>query len=189
MNITEFQIENSGRSLYHQIKSLNKFLKRGKSRHFAKCTVIVSDTKVIFRIDGSEIYLNCIPTKNALVELYFTDLLEALEKERSSDLVFKVEERNFIINERKLLCEAKSIDVKNEEFHIEAGLNALNFGEINLGTPSWQSEIYTFKSTGEQIHIQTLRKDAEKAALLLKKYKVDSEKILQLIIEGLNIKS
>jgi hypothetical protein len=60
---------------------------------------------------------------------------------------------------------------------------------MNLATPSWQSEIYTFKSTGEQIHIQTLRKDADKASLLLKKYKVDQEKILHLIIEGLNIKS
>lgn len=189
MNITEFRIENSGRTLYHQIKGLGKFLNKGKSRYFAKCTVIVTDTKVIFRIVGSEIYVNCLPTNNAQVELYFKDLLEVLEKERSSDLVFKVEERNFIINERKLLCEAKSIDIKNEEFNIEAGLNSLNFGEMNLATPSWQSEIYTFKSTGEQIHIQTLRKDAEKASLLLKKYKVDQEKILHLIIEGLNIKS
>jgi hypothetical protein len=122
------------------------------------------------------------------VEVYFTDLLEALEKDRSTNLSFKVQERNFNINERKLLCEAKEMNETDKNFELEAGLNALNFGEVNIETPTWQSEIYKLKSTGEEIHFDTLRRDAEKVTLLLKKYKVDSNKVLHLIMENLESK-
>ena len=64
----------------------------------------------------------------------------------------------------------------------------MNFEEVNLNIPTWQSEVYTFKSTGEEIHMQTLKKDAQNAALLLKKYKEDSNKILHLMMDNLDLK-
>ncbi|MEY2702660.1 MAG: hypothetical protein RLY43_1296, partial [Bacteroidota bacterium] len=39
--------------------------------------------------------------------------------------------------------------------------------------------------TGEEIHISTLKREADKAALLLKKFNVKSEDVLKLIVEGM----
>lgn len=180
--LTEFTLDNTTRSVYHQVKSLGKFIKRGKARYFEKCTIIAIEGKVIVRVQGSEFYILSNPTNRLMIEVYYTDLKEALENDRSRDLKCAVHERTLVINDRKLSCEVKKF--KESEFEVEAGLGALNFGETNPKKPSWQKEIFTLKSTGQEIHIDSLRRDAEKAALILKRYKVDSNKIMHLIMDS-----
>lgn len=183
LSLCEFAIDNSRRLLFHKVKSLGKFIKRGKARYYEKCRIIAVEGKVVFRIQGTEFYIQSNPSNNLIFDVYYTDIKEVLEADRSSELVFKVFERTLIINNRKLSCEI--IEMKKGEFDIEAGLGTLNFGEVNTKSPSWQKQVFKMKNTGEEVHIETLRKDAEKAALILKKYKVDSNKILHLIVEGL----
>jgi hypothetical protein len=89
------------------------------------------------------------------------------------------------MNDLKLSCEVKK--QSKSQLDLEAGLGALNFGETNPLLPSWRTEVYTLKSTGEAIHINTIQREAEKAALLLKKYKVSSYEILKLMMEGLRV--
>ncbi len=181
---TEFTLDNTARGIYHKVKSLGKFIKRGKARYYEKCTFIAVPGKVIIRIQGTEFFVPSNPINKLMIEVYYTDLKEVLENDRSTELQCKVLDRTFIVNDRKLSCEIKKF--KKGEFEVEAGLGALNFGEVNPTIPSWQKETFRLKSTGEEIHIDTLRKDAEKAALILKKYKVDSNKILHLMMESLN---
>lgn len=179
---TEFTLDNTARGVYHKVKSLGKFIKRGKARYYEKCTIIAVPGKVIIRIQGTEFYIPSNPTNKLIIEVYYTDLREALENDRSTDLKCIVQDRTLIINDRKLSCEVKKF--KKGEFEVEAGLGALNFGEVNPTIPSWQKETFKLKSTGEEIHVDSIRKDAEKAALILKRYKVDSNKIMHLIMDS-----
>ncbi len=179
--ISEFTIDNINRSYYHHLKSLGKLLPKGKAMYFNKCKLIATDNKLITRIDGSEFYVQSNPTKPVIVEVFYQDLKVLIEAERNASLFMQIQERTLIINGKKISCNVKNIN--ESEFHLEAGLGALNFGEVNTEIPSWQKEIFRIKSTGQEFHISALRKDAELAALLLKKYKVDANKILHLIME------
>lgn len=180
---TEFTLDNTARGVYHKVKSLGKFIKRGKARYYEKCTIIAVPGKVIIRIQGTEFYIPTNPTHKLIIEVYYTDLKEALENDKSTDLNCIVQDRTLIINDQKLSCEIKKF--KKGEFEIEAGLGALNFGEVNPMISPWQKETFRLKSTGEEIHMESIRRDVEKALLLLKKYKVDSNKLLHLVIESM----
>lgn len=181
--LCEFNLDNTARTIFHQVKGLGRLIPRGKARVFEKLTIIAVKEKVIFRIEGLEFYIAAKPTRELILEVYYTDLREALEKDKSTELKFKVQDRTLAINDLKLTCEVKK--QSKSQLDIEAGLGALNFGETNPLHPSWRTEVYTLKSTGESIHINTIQREAEKAALLLKKFNVKSEDILKLIIEGL----
>lgn len=180
--LSEFTLDNTARSVYHKVKSLGKFIKRGKARYYEKCTIIAAKGKVIVRIQGTEFYIPSNPTHNLIIEVYYTDLKEILENDKSSELLFKVQSRTLILNNRKISCDVK--ELTEGEFDIEAGLGALNFGEVKVQSPSWQKEVYTLKSTGEEIHMDAMLKDAEKAALILKRYNIDSNKILHIIMDS-----
>jgi hypothetical protein len=180
--LCEFNLGNTARTIFHQVKGLGRLIPRGKARVFEKLTIIAVNEKVIFRIEGLEFYIAAKPTRELILEVYYTDLKEALEKDKSTELKFKVQDRTLAINDLKLTCEVKK--QSKSQLDIEAGLGALNFGETNPLHPSWRTEVYTLKSTGESIHINTIRREAEKAALLLKKYKVNTYEILKLMMEG-----
>lgn len=180
--LCEFNLDNTARTIYHQVKGLGRLIPRGKARVFEKLTIIAVKEKVIFRIEGLEFYIAAKPTRELILEVYYTDLREALEKDKSTELKFKVQDRTLAINDLKLTCEVKK--QSKSQLDIEAGLGALNFGETNPLHPSWRTEVYTLKSTGESIHINTIQREAEKAALLLKKYKVSTYDILKLMMEG-----
>ena len=178
-----FSLDNTERELFHQLKSLGSLIHKGKARYFEKCTIITVNGKVIFRVEGSEFYILAKPTHNIITEVYYTDFKEALEKERSKELLFEVTNRTLHLNQRKITCEVKEINTAN--FNIEAGLGALNFSGIQDNDLSSVNEVYKIKSTGEEIHISTLKREAEKAALLLKKFNVKSEDVLKLIVDGM----
>ena len=180
--LCEFNLDNTARTIFHQVKGLGRLIPRGKARVFKKLTIIAVNEKVIFRIEGLEFYIAAKPTRELILEVYYTDLREALEKDKSTELKFKVQDRTLAINDLKLTCEVKQ--QSKSQLDIEAGLGALNFGETNPLHPSWRTEVYTLKSTGESIHINTIQREAEKAALLLKKYKVNTYEILKLMMEG-----
>ena len=182
--LSEFSIDNSGMSLFHQVKTFGRLLNGERAKHHQKCEIFLGDSKIIFRMKGSEFTINCSSSKNIKIELYYTDLKEALKNDRSAELKVIVQERNFIINARKLLCTATVYGTNEMDFMLESGLSALNFGEVDPQASSWQKNIFKLKSTGEEIHLNTLQKDAEMAALLLRKYKVDSNKIMHLIIDS-----
>ena len=188
LEISTFNVDNSARKFYHQFKEMNKFIRRGRSKFFNECEIFCLEDKVIFRIQGSEVYVNCRPTNLAKAKFYFVDLLEVLIETRDVDLKFTIQKNSLLLNDRILSSKGELVDSKDSEFNLDAGLGSLNFGEVNLNIPSWQKEVYTFKSTGEEIHMQTLKKDAQNAALLLKKYKVDSNKILHLMMDNLDLK-
>jgi GGDEF domain-containing protein len=178
-----FNLDNNSRELYHQIKELGTHISKGKARYFEKCTIIAVTGKVIFRIEGSEFYILAKPTHNIIAEVYYTDFKEALENERSKELLFEIKNRTLHLNQRKITCEVKEHNATN--FNLEAGLGALNFSGIPDNDLHSQTEIHKLKSTGEEIHISVLKREADKAALLLKKFNVKSEDILKLILAGL----
>jgi hypothetical protein len=180
--LCEFNLDNTARTIFHQVKGLGRLIPRGKARVFEKLTIIAVNEKVIFRIEGLEFYIAAKPTRELILEIYYTDLREALEKDKSTELKFKVQDKTLAINDLKLTCEVKK--QSKSQLDIEAGFGALNFGETNPLHPSWRTEVYTLKSTGESIHINTIQREAEKAALLLKKYKVSTYDILKLMMEG-----
>jgi hypothetical protein len=180
--LSEFNLDNTARTIFHQVKGLGRLIPRGKARVFEKLTIIAVNEKVIFRIEGLEFYIAAKPTRELILEVYYTDLREALEKDKSTELKFKVQDRTLAINDLKLTCEVKK--QSKSQLDIEAGLGALNFGETNPINPSWATEVYKLKSTGESIHLSTIQREAEKAALLLKKYKVSTYDILKLMMEG-----
>ena len=186
LEISTFTLDNAGRSLFHQIKGMRNLIARGHGRYFEECELFALKDKVIFRIRGSETYVNCRPTKVAKAKLYFVDLLEVLIETRDVDLKFTIQKNNLLINNRTLSSKGERVYSKDAKFNLDAGLGALNFGEVNLNIPSWQSEVYILKTTKERIHMNALIKDAEKAALLLKKYKVDIHKILHLMMDNLD---
>ena len=180
--LCEFNLDNMARAIFHQVKGLGRLIPRGKARCFEKLTIIAVKEKVIFRIEGLEFYIAAKPTRELILEVYYTDLREALEKDKSTELKFKVQDRTLAINDLKLTCEVKK--QSKSQLDIEAGLGALNFGETNPLNPSWATEVYKLKSTGESIHMNIIRREAEKAALLLKKYKVSTYDILKLMMGG-----
>jgi hypothetical protein len=180
--ICEFNLENTARSIFHQVKGLGRLIPRGKARYFEKLSVIAVKEKVIFRCEGVEFYIDAKPTRELIFEVYYTDLKNALEKDKSIELKFQVKDNTLLINDQKLTCMVK--ELSKSQFDIEAGLGALNFGETNPLNPSWATEVYSLKSTGESIHINTIQREAEKAALLLKKYNVHSNEILSLMMKG-----
>ena len=191
LEISTFTIENSGRSLFHQIKGMRNLISRGHARHFEECELFVLRDKVIFRINGCETYVNCRPTEVAKAKLYFVDLLDLLREIGFGELNFTIQKTNLLINNRTLSSKGERVSSKDDSFQLDAGLGSLNFHEVNVNTrnidiPSWQSEVYILKTTNERIHMNALMKDAEKAALLLKKYKVDSNKILHLMMDNLD---
>lgn len=181
--LCEFNLDNTNRELYHQLKGIGALISKGKARYFEKCTIIAVNGKVIFRVQGSEFYILAKPTHNIIAEVYFTDFKEALENERSKELQFEIKNRTLHLNLRKITCEVKEFNATN--FNLEAGLGALNFSGIPDNDLHAQTEIHQLKSTGEEIHISVLKREADKAALLLKKFNVKSEDILKLILAGL----
>lgn len=182
--LSEFTVDNSRRSLYHMVTSLGKFIKKGKARYFEKCQIIATKGKIMIRVAGSEFYVDAYPTREVIIDVYYTDFKIALEEDRTKDLVFKVQEITLVINNRKIPCKVKKLSKK--EFDLEAGLGSLNFGEVDPEIPSWHKEIYKLKSTSQNIHIDMIKRDAEKASLLLQKYKIDPDKILRLIIDNMS---
>lgn len=179
--LSEFSIDNSARSIYLRLTTLGKFIKKGKARYFEKCKIIVAKRKIIIRVEGSEFYIPANPTREVILDVYYTDLKEVLENDRSANMICKVKDITLEMNNRKIPCEVSKL--KKKEFDIEAGLGLLNFGGVNTESVSWQKEIYTLKSKNKSIHVDTIRRDAEKAALLLKKYKIDPDKIFCLLID------
>jgi hypothetical protein len=179
--LSEFKIENNHRSVYIQLKAFGTFLHRDKAKYYEKCQIIATDSKIIFRIPGSEFYIPAQPINKLIIEVYYTDLKDAFENERSPELTFQVYENTLVINNRKLSCSVKKL--KDNDFNLEAGLGALNFGETNNGTPSWQMEAYIINTSRTEVHINTINKDAQSAAILLKKYNISGDDIVRLIME------
>ena len=138
--LCEFNLENTARTIFHQVKELGRLIPRGKARYFEKLTIIAVKEKVIFRIEGLEFYIAAKPTRELILEVYYTDLREALEKDKSTELKFKVHVRTLAINDLKLTCEVKK--QSKSQLDIEAGLGSLNFGETNPLHPSWRTEVY-----------------------------------------------
>lgn len=178
-----FNLDNTARTIFHQVKGLGAHISKGKARYFEKCTIIAANGKVIFRIEGNEFYILAKPTHNIIAEVYYTDFKEALENERSKELLFEIKNRTLQLNQRKITCEVKEYNAAT--FNLEAGLGALNFSGIPDDEINSVAEIHQLKSTGEEIHISVLKREADKAAQLLKKFNVKSEDILKLIVEGL----
>ena len=175
-------MDNTARTIFHQVKGLGSHISKGKARYFEKCTIIAANGRVIFRIEGNEFYILAKPTHNIITEVYYTDFKEALENERSKELLFEIKNRTLQLNQRKITCEVKEYNAAT--FNLEAGLGALNFSGIPDDQINSVAEIHQLKSTGEEIHISVLKREADKAALLLKKFNVKSEDILKLIVEG-----
>jgi hypothetical protein len=168
-------LDNKARTIFHQVKGLGRLIPRGKARVFEKLTIIAVKEKVIFRIEGLEFYIAAKPTRELILEVYYSDFREALEKDKSTELKFKVQNRTLTMNDLKLSCEVKK--QSKSQLDLEAGLGALNFSGIPDDHLHSQTEIHKLKSTGEEIHISVLKREADKAALLLKKFNVKSEDI------------
>lgn len=180
-DISKFSLENSGRSIYHDLKNLGRPLRLTRRSIHEKCELIIYDGKVTLRVNGSEIYYVVETDGNSRVELYYTDLLEALENDRSNTLNFIVQERTLVLHDRKISCLASVI--QNEKDLAKYGLGVLNFGEVNTGAPSWmQNEVWELPN-GDKIHGADITKDIENVLTLLKKYKVDPIKLRNLILE------
>jgi len=182
--LAEFTLENSGRDIYHQMRRLLPGVMRGHARFNAECTLLLVNKKLIFRSQFSEIHIKCQTEKYIAAYFYLTDILEVLKNARSKELHFKVKVGNLQINNRTISCHSKILELSEMKELVKEGPVAwdLDYTKTDyFDSPEMKAKKFHLVSGGKRFFENEIIKDSEKAAMLLRKYKIYSYEILDLI--------
>ena len=182
--LAEFTLDNMYRSVFYQMRTLLPGISRGHAREDAYCTLLLANNKLIFRTRHSETYIECPTDIYISTCFYFTDFMEVLKNARSKELHFKVKVGNLQINNRTISCHSKILELSEMKELVKEGPVAwdLDYTKTDyFDSPEMKAKEFHLASGGKRFFENEIIKDAEKAEMLLRKYKIYSYEILDLI--------
>ena len=102
--LEEFSLENSGRNVFHHIRTLLPGLRFGGQGR-GTCYILLTGKKLIFRTKHSEMFLDCSTKKYMSIYFYYSDFFQVVKNDRAKVLDFRVMLRNLKINNRTISCQ------------------------------------------------------------------------------------
>ena len=123
--LEEFSLGNSGRDVFHHIRTLLPGLRFGGQGR-GNCFILLTGKKLIFRTKHSEIFLDCSTKKYMSIYFYYSDFFQVVQNDRAKVLDFKVMLRNLKVNNRTISCQTDILTKSEMKSLIQEGPIALD---------------------------------------------------------------
>ena len=181
--LEEFSLGNSGRDVFHHIRTLLPGLRFGGQGR-GNCFILLTGKKLIFRTKHSEIFLDCSTKKYMSIYFYYSDFFQVVKNDRSKVLDFKVMLRNLRINNRTISCQTDILTKSEMKSLIQEGPIAmdLDYSKTNQFRLSKdKNKVFYLAYGGKRILEDEMIRDSEKFEALLQKYHIYRHEILELL--------
>jgi hypothetical protein len=181
--LEEFSLENSGRNVFHHIRTLLPGLRFGGQGR-GTCYILLTGKKLIFRTKHSEIFLDCSTKKYMSIYFYYSDFFQVVKNDRAKVLDFRVMLRNLKINNRTISCQTDILTKSEMKSLIQEGPIALDldYSKTNQFRLSKdKNKVFYLAHGGKRILEDEMIRDSEKFEALLQKYHIYRHEILELL--------
>ena len=181
--LEEFSLENSGRNVFHHIRTLLPGLRFGGQGR-GTCYILLTGKKLIFRTKHSEMFLDCTTKKNMSIYFYYSDFFQVVKNDRVKVLDFRVMLRNLKINNRTISCQTDILTKSEMKSLIQEGPIALDldYSKTNQFRLSKdKNKVFYLAHGGKRILEDEMIRDSEKFEALLQKYHIYRHEILELL--------
>ena len=181
--LEEFSLGNSGRDVFHHIRTLLPGLRFGGQGR-GNCFILLTGKKLIFRTKHSEMFLDCSTKKYMSIYFYYSDFFQVVKNDRAKVLDFKVMLRNLKINNRTISCQTDILTKSEMKSLIQEGPIALDldYSKTNQFRLSKdKNKVFYLAHGGKRILEDEMIRDSEKFEALLQKYHIYRHEILELL--------
>jgi hypothetical protein len=181
--LEEFSLENSGRNVFHHIRTLLPGLRFGGQGR-GNCFILLTGKKLIFRTKHSEMFLDCSTKKYMSIYFYYSDFFQVVKNDRAKALDFRVMLRNLKINNRTISCQTDILTKSEMKSLIQEGPIALDldYSKTNQFRLSKdKNKVFYLAHSGKRILEDEMIRDSEKFEVLLQKYHIYRYEILELL--------
>ena len=181
--LEEFSLGNSGRDVFHHIRTLLPGLRFGGQGR-GNCFILLTGKKLIFRTKHSEMFLDCFTKKYMSIYFYYSDFFQVVKNDRAKVLDFKVMLRNLKINNRTISCQTDILTKSEMKSLIQEGPIALDldYSKTNQFKLSKdKNKVFYLAHGGKRILEDEMIRDSEKFEALLQKYHIYRHEILELL--------
>ena len=181
--LEEFSLENSGRNVFHHIRTLLPGLRFGGQGR-GTCYILLTGKKLIFRTKHSEMFLDCSTKKYMSIYFYYSDFFQVVKNDRAKVLDFRVMLRNLKINNRTISCQTDILTKSEMKSLIQEGPIALDldYSKTNQFRLSKdKNKVFYLAHGGKRILEDEMIRDSEKFEALLQKYHIYRHEILELL--------
>ena len=181
--LEEFSLGNSGRDVFHHIRTLLPGLRFGGQGR-GNCFILLTGKKLIFRTKHSEMFLDCSTKKYMSIYFYYSDFFQVVKNDRAKVLDFKVMLRNLKINNRTISCQTDILTKSEMKSLIQEGPIALDldYSKTNQFKLSKdKNKVFYLAHGGKRILEDEMIRDSEKFEALLQKYHIYRHEILELL--------
>jgi len=181
--LEEFSLGNSGRDVFHHIRTLLPGLRFGGQGR-GNCFILLTGKKLIFRTKHSEMFLDCFTKKYMSIYFYYSDFFQVVKNDRAKVLDFKVMLRNLKINNRTISCQTDILTKSEMKSLIQEGPIALDLdytktNQFKLSED--KNKVFYLAHGGKRILEDEMTRDSEKFEALLQKYHIYRYEILELL--------
>lgn len=181
--LEEFSLGNSGRDVFHHIRTLLPGLRFGGQGR-GNCFILLTGKKLIFRTKHSEMFLDCSTKKYMSIYFYYSDFFQVVKNDRAKVLDFRVMLRNLKINNRTISCQTDILTKSEMKSLIQEGPIALDldYSKTNQFRLSKdKNKVFYLAHGSKRILEDEMIRDSEKFEALLQKYHIYRHEIFELL--------